>query len=88
VVFSGRFVRHQERKKDNEIEILVVGKVDLDKLARLISKEEKGRKKEINYTLMDKKEFKYRKKRRDPFILSILRNSRVMIIGDEEKLTS
>lgn len=88
VMFSGRFVRGENRKREDEIDILVVGEVVLPELATLIRTEESKRNKEINYTVMSKEEFEFRKKRRDPFLLGILSGSRVMIIGDEEDLVS
>lgn len=86
VMFSGKFVRRKERRRDDEVDILIVGEVVLPELAALIRKEESQRGKEINYTVMSKEEFDFRKKRRDPFLLGILSGSRVMIIGDEEDL--
>jgi len=86
VMFSGRFVRRKEKKKDEDVDILVVGEVVLPELAALIRKEESKRNKEINYTVMSKDEFEFRKKRRDPFLLGVLSGSRVMIVGDEEDL--
>lgn len=88
VMFSGRFVRRKERKSDDEVDILVVGEVVLPELANLIRIEESKRNHEINYTVMSREEFDFRKKRRDPFLQSILLGSRVMILGDEEDLTS
>lgn len=88
VMFSGRLARGKERKKEDEVDILVVGDVVLPELAALIRAEESKRNKEINYTVMSKEEFEFRKKRRDPFLLGILSGSRVMIIGDEEELVS
>ena len=86
VMFSGRFARGKNRKKDDGVDILVVGEVVLPELSSLIRKEESKRGKEINYTVMSKDELDFRKKRRDPFLLGILTASRVMIIGDEEEL--
>lgn len=86
VMFSGRFVRRKERKRDDDVDILVVGEVILPELAAMVRKEESKRGKEINYTVMSRDEFDFRKKRRDPFLLGILAGSRVMIIGDEEEL--
>lgn len=86
VMFAGKFARRKERKKDDEVDILVVGDVVLPELATLIRLEESKRGKEINYTVMSKDEFDFRKKRRDPFLLGILSGSRTMIIGDEEEL--
>lgn len=86
VMFSGRFVRRKERKKDDDIDILVVGEVVLPELAALIRKEESKRGREINYTVMSRDEFDFRRRRRDPFLQGILAEERVMIIGDEADL--
>jgi hypothetical protein len=86
VMFSGRFARRKKRKKDDAVDILIVGDVVLPELAALIRKEESQRGYEINYTVMSREELEFRKKRRDPFLLGILSGSRVMIIGDEEDL--
>src|SRR3989344_1732551 len=88
VMFSGRFTRQKERKREAEVEILVVGEIVLPELATLVRAEESRRSQEINYTVMSREELDFRKKRRDPFLLGILAGSRVMIIGDEESLVS
>jgi hypothetical protein len=84
-MFSGRFVR---RVKDNpeEVDLIVVGTVVLPELAILVRNEEMRLGTEINYTAMTEEEFKFRKQRNDPFLVTILSGSRVMIIGDEEGL--
>lgn len=86
VMFSGKFARYKKRRKDDDVDILVVGEVVLPELATLIRAEESRREHEINYTVMSRDEFDFRKRRRDPFLLGILAGSRVMIIGDEESL--
>lgn len=88
IMFSGRFVRIRERRRDEDVDILIVGEVVLPELASLIRVEESKRGKEINYTVMTREELDFRKKRRDPFLLGILAGNRVMIIGDEEDLVS
>jgi hypothetical protein len=88
VMFSGQFARGKTKGKEDDVDILVVGEVVLPELATLIRMEESKRGKEINYTVMSKEEFDFRKKRRDPFLLGILAGSRTMIIGDEEDLVS
>lgn len=88
VMFSGRFVRRKPRKREEDVDILVVGEIVLPELAALIRREESKRGKEINYTVMSREEFDFRKKRRDPFLTGILSGSRIMIIGDEEELVS
>lgn len=86
IMFSGRFVRHKKRRKDDDVDILIVGDITLPELATLIRAEESRRKTEINYTVMTRDELIFRKQRRDPFLQGILAMSRVMIIGDEDDL--
>ncbi len=83
--FSGKFARRLP-KGPEEVDLIVVGAVVLPELALLVREEEKRLDTEINYTVMTEEEFDFRKKKRDPFILSILFGSRVMLIGDEESL--
>jgi hypothetical protein len=85
VLFSGKFVKRISRRED-EVDLLIVGEVVMPELAALVRAEEARREQEINYTVMTSQEFAFRKQRRDPFLLSILTSSRVMIIGDEEKM--
>ena len=86
VMFSGRFARRKERRNEDDVDILIVGEIILPELAALIRAEESKRNKEINYTVMSREEYEFRKKRRDPFLLNILSGSRTMVIGDEEEL--
>lgn len=84
-MFSGRFARRLP-KGPEDVDLLVVGSIVLPELALLVREEEKRLDTEINYTVMTEEEFEFRKKKRDPFILSILNGSRVMVIGDEESM--
>ena len=85
VLFSQNFVNFAERGPD-EVDILVVGEVVLPELAALVRAEETRRGKEINYTVMSQEEFSFRRRRRDPFLQSILAGPRVMILGSEADL--
>ena len=84
-MFSGKFLKRIPRQEE-EIGILIVGSIVLPEIAALIHSEQTKRGEEINYTVMTDEEFVLRKKRRDPFLLGILENSRMMIIGEEEDL--
>lgn len=88
IMFSGKFARHKDRKREDEVDILIIGEIVLPELATIIRAEESKRNREINYTVMSREELDFRKKRRDPFLQSILAQSRVMILGDEEILVS
>ena len=86
-MFSGQFVRRVKKNPD-AVEFIMVGTIVLPELALLVRNEEARLAMEINYTAMSEEEFKFRKKRNDPFISGILAGSRVMLIGDEEALLS
>jgi hypothetical protein len=86
-MFSGRFLRKMKEQPD-EVDLLIVGNIVLPELALLVREEEKRLNTEINYTVMTEEEFGFRKKKRDPFIVSILSGSRVMLLGDEEAMLS
>ena len=84
-MFSGRFLRKIKNQPD-EVDFLIVGNIVLPELSLLVREEEKRLSTEINYTVMTEEEFDFRKKKRDPFIVSILSSSRVMLLGDEEAM--
>lgn len=82
VMFSGKFVRGQKPDRD-EVDMLVIGDIDLNMFQELIKEEEEKIERELNYAVFSKEEFEFRKTRRDPFIMEILYGSRVMVIGSE-----
>ncbi|MBU1017345.1 MAG: winged helix-turn-helix domain-containing protein [Patescibacteria group bacterium] len=69
----------------NEVDLLLVGAVDIKYLQELVKKSEKDLGHEINYTVLGEDEFDFKKARRDPFILNILLQGRVVLVGDESK---
>lgn len=83
VMFSGKFVKGAKPQRD-EVDLLVIGDIVLPELEALVKDEQAKIGREINYAVFDSKEFDFRKTRRDPFIMDILMNSRVMIIGSSE----
>src|SRR3989338_7311618 len=63
-----------------------VRQIVLPELQAIIADEQAKREQEINYSFMDEAEFQFRVKRRDPFILKVLTQPKVMIFGDEDEL--
>jgi len=84
-MFSGKFVRRIKQSPE-DVDLIVVGTIVLPELAILVRNEETRLETEINYTAMTEEEFKFRKQRNDPFLVKILVDSRMMLIGDEEAL--
>lgn len=66
-----------------DVDLLIVGQIILPELQALIAQEQQHRDREINYSFMDEAEFAFRVRRRDPFILKVLIQPRIMLIGDE-----
>lgn len=85
VMISGKFAR-QKNRTGNDVDLLVVGKIVLPELSQIVRQEEVKSEREINYTVMTEEEFDFRKRRRDPFVIEVLKGSRIMIIGDEEEM--
>ena len=83
---AAKFIKGKKPEAGDEVDLLVVGNIVLPELQALIADEQAKRETEINYSYMDEAEFKFRVKRRDPFILKVLVQPKIMLIGDEEEL--
>lgn len=86
-MLSGRFVRRLPVNQ-NQVDLLIVGEVIMPQLAALTKASETEVGREINYSIMSEEELMFRKRRRDPFLLDLLLQSRVMLIGSEDDLVS
>jgi len=67
-------------------DILVVGRVNRKKLTALLKKMAYGLEKEINYTVMTKEEYLYRKDITDMFLYSILDGKKIEIVNKIDKI--
>lgn len=83
---SSKFAKGKQTGAADDVDILVVGSIVLPQLQAIIADEQAKRETEINYSFMDEAEFKFRVKRRDPFILRVLIQPKIMLIGDEDEL--
>lgn len=84
---STRFVKN-EVSGTEDVDILVVGQIVLPELQSIIADEQAKREREINYSFMDEAEFNFRVRRRDPFILRVLVQPKIMLLGDEGNMLS
>ncbi len=71
-----------------EVDLMLIGKTIMPQVALLVKQIEKSLNTEINYSCMTEEEFNYRKTHKDPFIIKVLLQSRLTIIGDEIQLLS
>lgn len=70
----------------DDVDLLVVGQIVVPSLQALVANEQAKRSQEINYSFMDETELLFRLKRRDPFILRIITQPKIMLIGDEQEM--
>lgn len=73
-------------RRDNELDLFIVGNVSLAEVAKLAKEEGEGLGIEINYSVMTPDELTFRRKNKDPFLVEILQKSRLMLIGKEDTL--
>ncbi len=74
------------RSSMNDIDLILVGKVNVPALTAAVQRAERQTGREINYTVLKESEFILRKKRRDSFVQEMLQGSKVMLIGNEDDL--
>jgi DNA-binding transcriptional ArsR family regulator len=84
---SQKLVRGLERDPE-EVDLMIVGKTIMPQVAILVKQIEKMLNTELNYSCMTEEEFDYRKSHKDPFIIKVLLQSRLTLIGDEIQLLS
>jgi len=70
----------------SDIDLTIIGNPDEDSLIKELDRLEGKLQREINYKLYTLKEFKKEVKENEPFFLEILREKKVMVIGDENGL--
>lgn len=72
----------------HDVDLVIVGQVELGVLSEYIAKAEKQLGREVNYTVLKRSEFELRKKRRDSFVMELLFSSKIVLIGSDEELMS
>ena len=68
-----------------QTDILIIGRVNRSKLDRLLNKMSTGFERELNYTVMSKSEYVYRKDITDRFLYDILEGRKIVVINKLEK---
>lgn len=83
----GSFARNEE-KADSDIDLFLIGQVDERKLVTEINRLERVLKREINYTLYSAVEFRRKLQRQEGFVVDVMDNPKIFLIGDENALRS
>jgi len=78
----GSFAKGGE-KADSDVDLLIIGDVDMDRLDSNLGKLEKMLGREINYVLYNREEFKSKRKAKDGFLKDVLGGRKIIVIGTE-----
>ena len=75
----GSFAK-READSQSDIDLLIIGNPDAEQLAEKISNLEDKFSREINYIVMNKKEFQKKQKIKEPFLIDIFKNKIIQLI--------
>ena len=78
----GSYAKGEERA-DSDVDLMIIGDLDLDMLDSLINDIEKKIGRTINYVIYDFEEFLDKKKKKDGFVIDVLKDKKIMLVGDE-----
>lgn len=81
LAFTGRFVNSKSALSSVPTDMFIVGNIDQKILQKMIGELEIDLGHEINYTLLPKEEFLYRKQVSDRFLSSILGSEKVVMVN-------
>jgi len=81
----GSFASKSE-KETSDIDVMIIGEQDISALNERIRELESKLKREINISLYTRKEFGAKKKSKSGFITDVLKNPKIMLIGNEDDL--
>jgi hypothetical protein len=80
---TAHYYKHHERTTE-EIDLFLVGSVSMTEVAKLAKEEGDKLGVELNYSVMTSEEYEFRKKNKDPFLMKVLQQNRVVLCGKEE----
>jgi len=83
----GSFARNQQDAV-SDIDVLAIGSPREEVLAQSVRKLERQLGREINYTVLTRKEFNTRRARKDSFLENVWHNKRVPLIAPDEEATA
>jgi predicted nucleotidyltransferase len=77
-----------EEKAHSDVDLMIIGDVDVNQLDPLASSLEKRLGREVNYLLFSQVEFQAKKRAKDGFLMDVLGEVKIMVIGNENELAS
>jgi predicted nucleotidyltransferase len=81
----GSYAKGSE-KEDSNINLMVVGQVNITELNDVVMGLEEKMKREIDYLAFDEQEYRKRKDAKDPFIREIVKGKKIFLLGKEDDI--
>lgn len=72
----------------SDVDLVIVGDIELNLLEEIITNAERRIGKEINYTVLSENDFEIRKKRRDSFVTRLIMSDSVLLVGDRAEFVA
>jgi predicted nucleotidyltransferase len=73
-------------KEDSNINLMVIGQVNITELNDVVVSLEEKLKREIDYLAFDEQEYRKRKDAKDPFIREIVKGKKIVLLGREDDI--
>ncbi len=73
-------------KEDSNINLMVIGQVNITELNDMVMALEEKLKREIDYLVFDEQEYRKRKDAKDPYIREIVKGKKIFLVGKEDEL--
>jgi len=70
----------------SDIDVMVIGDPDMDALNEAINAAERDLGREVNYTVFTPEEWKERVAKKNSFVMDVLNNKKIFLIGGEDEL--
>jgi predicted nucleotidyltransferase len=71
---------------DSDVDLMVIGKVQVERVLLMLREPEKVLQREINVSIFEPQEVKERLKKKDPFIMQVMKGPKIFLVGDEEQI--
>lgn len=85
VILTSNFIR-ESYENELDIDLLVIGDINVNELTVALKKLEKELGRILRATLMKRKDLEFQLKKRDKFLLNILQNDKILLIGSDKEL--
>jgi predicted nucleotidyltransferase len=73
-------------RENSDIDLMVIGRIEVERLLVLLREPEKSFRREINASVFEPSEVRKRLKRKDPFLSEVMKGPKLFLVGDEEQL--